>query len=134
VASRSRVAALGKGITIPCALRLAAKRHGDAVTVNITLTEYSSWYRWEGDDLLLSLKVQPNAARDAFIAPFGDRYKIAISAPPTEGKANARLVSFLAKSFGVGRKDVVLVNGGSSRNKGVRITAPRKMPIPTALP
>jgi len=40
VASRSRVVALGKGITIPCALRLAAKRHGDAAPVNTTLTEY----------------------------------------------------------------------------------------------
>ena len=94
----------------------------------------SAWYRWEGDDLLLSLKVLPKAGRDAFIAPIGDRYKIAISAPPTQGKANARLVSFLAKSFGVGRRNVVLVNGESSRNKGVRITAPQKMPIPTGRP
>jgi hypothetical protein len=94
----------------------------------------SGWYRWEGDDLLLSLRVQPKAVRDAFIAPLGDRYKIAISAPPAEGKANARLVSFLAKSFGVGRRGVVLVNGETSRNKGVRITAPRKMPIPAERP
>jgi hypothetical protein len=29
-----------KGHAIPCALRLAAKRHGDAASVNITLKEY----------------------------------------------------------------------------------------------
>jgi len=40
VASRSRVAALGKGIAIPCALRLAAKHHGDAAPGNIMVTEY----------------------------------------------------------------------------------------------
>ena len=38
--SRSRVAALGKGTTIPGALRLAAKYHGDAETDNISWTEY----------------------------------------------------------------------------------------------
>ncbi|RDH89297.1 MAG: hypothetical protein DIZ77_16000 [endosymbiont of Seepiophila jonesi] len=40
VVSRSRVAALGKGIAIPCALRLAAKHHGNAVSVIITLKEH----------------------------------------------------------------------------------------------
>jgi len=40
VTSRSRVAALGKGTTIPGALRLAAKYHGDAETDNISWTEY----------------------------------------------------------------------------------------------
>ena len=92
----------------------------------------SGWYRWEDDDLLLSLRVQPG--RDAFIAPLGDRYKIAISAPPVEGKANARLVGFLAKSFGIERRGVALVNGESGRNKEVRITAPRKMPMPAGRP
>jgi len=40
VVSRSRVAALGKGTTIPGALRLAAKHHGSAETDNISWTEY----------------------------------------------------------------------------------------------
>ena len=88
------------------------------------------WYRWEGDDLLLSLKIQPRAGRDAFVAPYGDQYKVTIAAPPVEGVANNRLISFLAKAFGVGRGDVVLVTGANSRSKGVRITRPGKLPIP----
>jgi len=40
VASRNRVAALGKGTTIPGALRLAAKHHGNAESGNISWTEY----------------------------------------------------------------------------------------------
>jgi len=40
VASRNRVAALGKGTTIPGALRLAAKYHDNAETDNISWMEY----------------------------------------------------------------------------------------------
>jgi len=40
VVSRSRVAALGKGTTIPGALRLVAKYHGNAELGNINWTEY----------------------------------------------------------------------------------------------
>ncbi|HHH40337.1 MAG TPA: YggU family protein [Sedimenticola sp.] len=94
----------------------------------------AAWYRWEGDDLLLSLRVQPRASRDGFVAPHGDSYKIRITAPPVEGKANAHLLRFLARAFGVGRRDVTLTSGGNSRNKGVRIHAPRRLPIPVEHP
>ncbi|HEB97395.1 MAG TPA: YggU family protein [Sedimenticola thiotaurini] len=88
-----------------------------------------SWYRWEGDDLLLSLRVQPRSGRDAFVAPHGDHYKVRITAPPVEGRANAHLIRFLAREFGVRRSQVQLVTGAGSRCKGVRIQAPRKWPI-----
>jgi len=40
MASRSRVAILGKGTTIPDTLRLAARNHGNAETDNISWVEY----------------------------------------------------------------------------------------------
>jgi uncharacterized protein (TIGR00251 family) len=94
------------------------------------IQEESRWYRWEGDDLLLSLRIQPRAGQDAFIAPHGDQYKVRITAPPVEGKANAHLLRFLAKAFGVKRSDISLMAGESSRNKAVRIHAPQKLPLP----
>ena len=89
-----------------------------------------AWFRWEGDDLLLSLRLQPRASKDEFIGPHGDHYKVRITAPPVEGKANAHLIKFLAKAFGVGRAQVSLETGESARNKGIRIHAPKKIPIP----
>lgn len=87
-----------------------------------------SWFRWDGSDLLLNLRVQPRAGRDEFIAPYGDQYKVRITAPPVDGKANAHLSRFLAKAFGVGRNDVTLVKGGSTKSKGFRIHKPQKFP------
>lgn len=89
-----------------------------------------SWYRWDGKDLLLSLRVQPRASKDEFVAPHGDHYRVRITAPPVEGKANAHLTKFLAKAFGVSRSQVTLETGEGARNKGIRIQAPQKSPIP----
>jgi len=92
-------------------------------------TEQSGWYRWDGDDLLLSLRVQPRSKRDEFIAPHGDHYKARITAPPVEGKANEHLLKFLAKSFGVRKSQVSMQTGQTSRNKLFRIESPAKFPI-----
>ncbi len=89
----------------------------------------ADWYRWEGEDLLLQLRVQPRAGRDQFVGPYGDQYKVRITAPPVDGKANEHLLRFLAKAFGVGREQVSLVSGESGKNKGFRIHSPRKFPI-----
>lgn len=89
----------------------------------------ASWYRWEGEDLILSLRVQPRSRRDEFIEPHGDHYKVRITAPPVEGKANEHLVHFLAKSFGVRRSQISMQTGQTSRNKLFRIESPSKLPI-----
>ena len=74
--------------------------------------------------------MQPRASKDEFISPHGDHYKVRITAPPVEGKANTHLIKFLAKAFGVGRALVTLETGESARNKVVRIHAPQKLPLP----
>ncbi len=35
----------------------------------------ATWYRWEEDDLILSLRVQPRSGKDEFVAPHGDHYQ-----------------------------------------------------------
>ncbi len=87
------------------------------------------WYSWTGDDLLLVLRVQPRASCDEIVGPHGgEALKIRITAPPVEGKANAHLIKFLAKAFGVSRGAVSLVGGETGRNKRVRIRAPQRIP------
>jgi uncharacterized protein (TIGR00251 family) len=89
-----------------------------------------SWYQWDDNDLLLRLRVQPKASRDAFIGPYGeDEYKVAITAPPVDGKANSHLMSFLAKQFDLPRANITLEAGETSRSKRLRLKSPRKLPI-----
>ncbi len=87
-----------------------------------------NWYRWDGEDLRLTLQVQPRAARDQLVGPHGDAFKVRITAPPVDGKANSHLTRFLAKSFGVPRARVQLKSGGGARRKTFVIQSPNRIP------
>jgi len=89
-----------------------------------------SWFRWDGDDLLLWLRVQPRASRDAFAEVLDDALKVRITAPPVEGKANAHLAAWLARQFRVPKGAVRIESGESGRRKRVRIGRPKTLPSP----
>ncbi len=88
---------------------------------------------WEEKDLVLDVRIQPRASRDEIVGTYGDRIKIRITAPPVDGKANAHLIKYLAKQFGVPRARVSLVSGETGRDKRIRIQAPQKIPQELAL-
>jgi uncharacterized protein (TIGR00251 family) len=91
--------------------------------------EEQPWHRWQGEDLMLSLRVQPRAKSDELVGPEGGHLKVRLTAPPVEGKANAHLRRFLAREFGVPRSRVELLAGAGGRLKRVCIRAPRKLPL-----
>ncbi len=88
----------------------------------------AGFYHWRGDMLELNVRVQPKASRDEIVGPLGSDLKVRITAPPIEGQANAHLVRFLAKIFGVPRARVTLVSGEKGRRKQLRIQAPARLP------
>ena len=63
--------------------------------------------------------VQPRASRAKVQGVHDGALKVAITAPPVDGEANAALIKLLAKHFGVARSTVSLVAGERSRNKTV---------------
>jgi uncharacterized protein (TIGR00251 family) len=87
----------------------------------------TAWHRWDGADLLLSLRVQPRASRDELRLE-GDRLRVRITAPPVDGAANRHLLRFLAAEFGVAPSRATLLRGASGREKEVRICAPARLP------
>lgn len=96
-------------------------------------SERRAYYSWRGADLLLHCQLQPQASRDEFVDvvssdAYGERLKIRVQAPPVEGKANDRLVAFLAGQFGVPRRAVRIERGASARQKTVLIERPATLP------
>lgn len=71
---------------------------------------------------VLAVKVVPGSSRDKIVGVLGDCLKIATSAPPEKGKANAAVAMILAKALGVGARDVQLVSSPSNPRKEFRIT------------
>ncbi len=75
-----------------------------------------------GGKLELTLHVQPGARRTEIAGLHGDALKIRLAAPPVEGKANAALIEFLARTFAVPQRQVALIRGEKSRDKVVVVT------------
>jgi uncharacterized protein (TIGR00251 family) len=65
--------------------------------------------------------VAPRASREAVVGVHDGALKIALTAPPVDGAANAALVAFVAKLFGVAKRDVRVVSGAASRRKRVEV-------------
>jgi hypothetical protein len=84
--------------------------------------------RYQGENLLLQLYVQPKASRDQIVGLHGAAIKLAITAPPVDGKANSHILKLLAKMFGVSKSQVLLTKGELSRHKQVQINAPFTLP------
>ena len=71
--------------------------------------------------ITIEILVQPRASREK-IGPMHDgRLKIAVTAPPVDGEANAAVIALLARRLGVARGDITVVAGASSRRKTLRI-------------
>ncbi|HBK7635239.1 TPA: YggU family protein [Vibrio cholerae] len=85
----------------------------------------------EGDDLLLRLYIQPKASRDSIVGLHGEELKVAITAPPIDGKAN-HLSKYLAKLCKVAKGSVVVEKGELGRHKQVRILQPSQIPAEIA--
>jgi uncharacterized protein (TIGR00251 family) len=69
----------------------------------------------------LAVRAQPGAKRTAITGIYGEgasaQLKIAVNAPPLEGRANQALIAFLAEIFALPKSSVELISGELSRNK-----------------
>jgi uncharacterized protein len=69
----------------------------------------------------VDILVQPRASR-AKIGPMHDgRIKIAVTAPPVDGEANAAVIELVARRLGVARGCVEVIAGATSRRKTLKI-------------
>ena len=69
----------------------------------------------------LALRVQPGARRCAVVGEYGERLKIAVQAPPADGRANDALLGYLAACLDLRPGALRLAAGAASRDKSVLI-------------
>ncbi len=69
------------------------------------------------EGLLLSVRVQPKASRNAISGVHGEALKISLTAPPVEGAANKACIAFVAKKLGLPKSAVAILSGQTNRNK-----------------
>lgn len=66
---------------------------------------------------LLSVRAQPGAKRNAVLGEQAGALKVAVTAPPEDGRANAAITELLREWLGVKRSQVELAGGATGRNK-----------------
>jgi uncharacterized protein (TIGR00251 family) len=85
-------------------------------------------FRWDGDTLVLEIRLQPRAGGNEFAGVSNGRLRIRVSAAPVDNAANQKMVSMLAKEFGVAKSRVRVLAGAAKRDKRVAIEEPRRRP------
>jgi uncharacterized protein (TIGR00251 family) len=66
---------------------------------------------------ILPVRAQPGARRSGIVGEHGEALKIAVTAPPDQGKANHALVELLCATLNLKRSQVELLTGLTSRDK-----------------
>jgi uncharacterized protein (TIGR00251 family) len=70
----------------------------------------------------IKVKVLPRSSTNQIIGQEGDLFKVKLTSPPVEGKANKALIALLAKRLGIRRERIEIISGKRSRLKFVRIS------------
>ena len=74
-----------------------------------------------GNDIIIKVKIIPGSFKNRIIGIYANALKIAITAPPVEGKANKKCISYLSKHFDIAKSNIEILSGKNSRNKLIKI-------------
>jgi uncharacterized protein (TIGR00251 family) len=81
-----------------------------------------------GDELALSVRVQPRANSNEILGIRNGRLLIRTTATPADGKANKAVIRLLASFFGVAPSRIRVIRGQTRRNKLLHVSGPVVLP------
>lgn len=81
-----------------------------------------------GDELALSVRVQPRACSNEVLEVRNGRLLVRTTAAPTDGKANKAVIRLVASFLDIAPSRIRLVKGQAQRNKILRISGPVELP------
>lgn len=70
---------------------------------------------------VIRVRVQPRSSRREILEQKEGVWRIALTSPPTEGKANHELLKFIAKRLSIAPSQLELVSGVKSRDKRIEV-------------
>jgi uncharacterized protein (TIGR00251 family) len=67
------------------------------------------------------LRVSPGARRSELVGRHGDGWKVRVTAPPEDDRANEAVLDLLAKRLDLPRRSLSIVSGHTAREKVVQL-------------
>jgi uncharacterized protein (TIGR00251 family) len=87
---------------------------------------------WDGDDLVVRVRVQPRSSRSEILGVVDSQLRIRTTAAPADGKANRAVIRLLADYFELAPSRIRLTHGIAQRNKRFVVSGP--LVVPADLP
>jgi uncharacterized protein (TIGR00251 family) len=84
-------------------------------------------------EALIRVKVIPRSSKTEIAGMEKDIYRVKITDPPVEGKANKALIALLAEKLGIAKRDIEITAGKTSRMKTVRVQGMSEVAVTQAL-
>jgi uncharacterized protein (TIGR00251 family) len=69
------------------------------------------------EGLILPVRAQPRARRPGILGEQAGALKVAVTAPPEDGRANQAVLEALAEALGIRRAQLELLSGATARDK-----------------
>lgn len=69
----------------------------------------------------IAVRVHPSSVRNEVVGVTEGVWQVRVSAPPVKGKANKELIAFLSRLLGVGKSQIGIIKGQTTRNKVIAI-------------
>ena len=70
----------------------------------------------------LSIKVQPGSSKNRLTGETGGEWRISVTAPPVDGRANAAVIDLLADWLGISRSAIRIARGEKGRRKVIEVS------------
>ncbi len=80
--------------------------------------------------VVLPVKAQPGAKKNAITGEHAGMLKVAVTAPPEDGKANAAIIELLAGELGISKSNIELISGATHRHKRFLIVNVEREQLP----
>ncbi len=74
--------------------------------------------------MIIRVRLIPNASKNEIVGKEEGIYKIRLTAPPIDGRANEALIQFLANRLDIAPSLISIVKGHASKQKSVEIPLP----------
>jgi uncharacterized protein len=77
----------------------------------------AEWVKVRGENILISVRVQPGTSRDAISGIREGSLLIKLCSPPVDGRANDSLLRFVADMLNIPRSSIRIIQGIKNRKK-----------------